>query len=167
MYAGIIIWSLCGGCRSTERLYFLKYCNPHLFCFFTSNTALRSLSDYNALSRTVTLNAVVLFPDDFSSCVCFLLFTNIYILTLAPPISNNLDRILKKNSLFYPLLLWAWTFCSLSCPLCSAAVCKNQSRSSLWLNGVSRIYPFNLPGDLYSPEKGSHSFSLEWLRFVE
>lgn len=82
MYAGIIIWSLCGGCRSTERLYFLKYCNPHLFCFFTRNAALRSLSDHNALGRTVALNAAVFFPDDFSARApfCFFFFGHFQII---------------------------------------------------------------------------------------
>lgn len=75
MYAGIIIWSLCGGCRSTERLYFLKYCNPHLFCFFTRITALRSLSDYKALGRTVGRNALVLnFSTHMPVCFFFLFF---------------------------------------------------------------------------------------------
>lgn len=55
-------------------------------------------------------------------------------------------------------------FHSSGCPLCSAAV--QEPKQVMFVvelgNGVSRIYPFNLAGDLRSAEKGSHSFSLEW-----
>ena len=43
---------------------------PICSAFFTRNTALGSLSDDTVLGRTVALNAVVLFSEDLSTCVC-------------------------------------------------------------------------------------------------
>lgn len=127
MYAGIIIWSLCGGCRSAERLYFLKYCNPHLFCFFTRNTALRSLLDYNALGRTVALNAAVLFPHDFSTCVAasFLSFPNYF--KIACSCSPFFTASVSLVSFTF-----SFNFHSLGC-LVALPKCKTQIRSCLWL----------------------------------
>lgn len=105
----------------------------------------------------------------------FVLFQMIYLLfgilkipfkmfafTLTPHISYNLNQ----NTGTQPLVsaTFSMNLCSLSCPLSPAAV--QEPKQVMFMvelgNRVSRIYPFNLAGDLHSSEKGSHSFSLEW-----
>lgn len=152
MYAGIIIWSLCGGCRSTERLYFLKYCNPHLFCFFTRTTALRSLSDYNGKDLKVALVSRwflylcvrLVFVESFLNCLLYISST----------VSNNIEPNAGKHNVSI-----TFSLNSRSCPLCSAAV--QQPKQVTFMvelgNSVSEIHPFILAGDLHSTEKGSHN----------
>lgn len=135
MYAGIIIWSLCGGCRSTERLYFLKYCNPHLFCFFTRNTALRSLSDHNALGRTVALNAADLFPDDFSFFCHFQIIFKLLALPQIPLFPDNLDQTLESTaSVSLVFLYFQLELSLLGLSTLTPLQRRNQPRSCLWLN---------------------------------
>lgn len=160
MYAGIIIWSLCGGCRSTERLYFLKYCNPHLFCF-SPETQLWGLCQ-TSMPWAGQWLSVCLVSDDLSTFCILQITFKMFAFTLTPHISYNLNQ----NTGTQPLdsSTFSMNPCSLSCPLSSAAV--QEPKQVMFMvelgNRVSRIYSFNLAGDLHSSEKGSHSFSLEW-----
>lgn len=150
--------SLCGGCRSTKRLYFLIYCNPHLFCFFKRNTALRSLSDNTTLDRTVakcSCPASKCFLYLFAFCR-FLIAVTLPDLPLTKCWKTQPHLILSFLDFLFELLILA-AFCS------AAAQDSKQVTFVVELgNRVSRIYPFNLSGDLHGTEKESHSFGFQW-----
>lgn len=119
--------SLCGGCRSTERLYFLIYCNPHLFCFFKRNTALRSLSNYTALGRTVakcSCPAPKCFLYLFAFCHFWIAVTLLVLpLTKCSKTQPHLISSLLDSQLALVILQHS-----------ALLQCKTQSRSCLWLN---------------------------------
>lgn len=105
---------------------------------------MRSLSDDNALGRTVSLNAVVMFPDDFSARVpvCVFFFCHIHLMFQL----LSLPELPSFSSASLVSVTFSLNFHFLGCPLSSAAVQEPKEvmfMVELW-SGVSRICPFNL-----------------------
>lgn len=117
MYAGIIIWPLQGDVGQLKGSISSNIVIPICSAFFTSNQALRSLSDDNALvqpsaSQSLQENSLLLLQCYFS----------LWYVVDVPSFSSFIISHLP-----------AWTFTP-RVVRCVQLRCKDQSRSCLWLH---------------------------------